>query len=139
MSTERLARRFAVRSVSQNPWWAVIRVVGFALVSLRVAFGRLSLFTTHVPGNPGDAFLVLALLKWGGDHVTSLYSGYWQGPMFSNGHDAMAYTDTYLPLTIPFRAVEGLTNSPIVAMNVLYVAERLGGTHCAPCDRGPDH
>lgn len=114
----------------RTAWWPVVRVIGFTVTSLELVFVHPGRFRTHVPGNPGDAFLILALLKWGGDHVSSLYSGYWQGPMFSSGHDAMAYTETFLPLTIPFRIVEELTGSPIVAMNVLYI---LGWVLCAEC------
>lgn len=127
---ERLAERLAGRIFSRRLFWPVCRVIGFACTSVQIAFVRPGKFATHIPGNPGDAFLIFALLRWGGDHVTSLYSGYWQGPMFSSGHDPMAYTDTFLPLTLPFRAVEAVTDSPIVAMNVLYI---VGWILCAEC------
>jgi hypothetical protein len=41
--------------------------------------------------------------------------------MFAPERHVMAYSDTFLPLTPIFRIVEGITGSPIVAMNVLYI------------------
>lgn len=101
--------------------WVVARLLGFVVVSFSMAFPEIKRFSTHVPGNPGDAFLILALLRWGSARSTSFYSGFWQGPMFSSGHNVMAYTDTFLPLTLPFRAIDAVTGSPVVAFNVLYI------------------
>jgi hypothetical protein len=119
----------------QNPraadrGWLTARLGLFTLISIRLTFPHLSKFATHLPGNPGDAFLVFSLLRWGADRSTSLYAGYWNGPMFSSGSDAMAYTETFLPLTPPFRLIESITGSPIVAMNVLYLA---AWVLCAEC------
>ncbi|MUH52081.1 MAG: hypothetical protein F2789_12815, partial [Actinobacteria bacterium] len=100
----------------------VARLLGFIVVSFYMAFPEIKRFSTHVPGNPGDAFLVLALVRWGAQRSSSLYSGFWQGPMFSSGHNVMAYTETFLPLTVPFRLINAVTGSPIVAFNVLYIA-----------------
>ena len=47
-----------------------------------------------------------------------MFSGFWQGPMYASGNDVMAYTDTFLPLAIPFRLVNAVSGSPVVAFNV---------------------
>lgn len=86
-----------------------------------MAFPQLNRFSTHIPGDPGDAFLIFTLLRWGASTSTSLFSGFWQGPMYASGENVMAYTDTFLPLTIPFRALEEITGSPVLAFNILYI------------------
>ena len=56
----------------------ICRLVGFTVAAVVLVFPHLSRFRSQIPGNPGDAFLVMVLLNWGGDHVPSLFSGYWQ-------------------------------------------------------------
>jgi hypothetical protein len=101
--------------------WRGARVATFMAVSVRLAYGNPRLLRTHLVGNPGDAFLVSSILQWGAKRSTSGYLGYWKGPFFAGSHDVMAFTDTFLPLTPPFRLLATATGSTTVAMNLLYL------------------
>lgn len=102
--------------------WDIARLAGFLVITLFLAFGNPVTIGDRIVGDPGDAFLIYALLIWGGDRSVHLFSGYWDGPMFAGGSDVMTYTDTFLPLVPPFKLIEWLTSSPIVAFNLLYIA-----------------
>ncbi len=102
--------------------WPAVRVLVFSLFTLALAYENPLRLRRSIPGNPGDAYLVLALLEWGGDRSTHAFRGYWDGPMYSSGRDVMAYTDTFLPLTVPFHLIEAVGGSKVLAFNVLYLA-----------------
>jgi hypothetical protein len=102
--------------------WPLGRMLVFSFFTLGLATESPGRLTSDIPGNPGDAYLVMSLLEWGGDRTTGLFRGYWDGPMYSGGTNVMAYTDTFLPLTVPFRLLEELTGSRVLAFNLLYLA-----------------
>ncbi len=102
-------------------WWTIARLTRFAVLTVLLAFPTLGDIATSIPGNPGDAYLVMTLLEWGGRSATHLYRGFWDGPMFAGGDAAMAYSDTFLPLTVPFAVLRALFGR-VVAFNVLYIA-----------------
>lgn len=93
----------------------------YVALTFGLAYGSPTRLARSVPGDPGDSHLILALLEWGGDRSMRLFQGYWDGPMFSTGRDVMAYTDTFLPLTVPFHLLATISGSEIVAFNLLYV------------------
>ena len=104
-------------------WWGFVRTSIFVVLTFFLAYGDPRAVTHRIVGNPGDAFLIYSLLVWGGSRLTHLLSGYSSGPMFAGGSDAMAYSDTFLPLTIPFRMMEAFGLSPTTAFNVLYLTQ----------------
>ena len=76
-------------------WWTVARLTLFALLTVILASPSLRDISTSIPGNPGDAYLVMALLEWGGRSVPHLYRGFWDGPMFAAGDAASAVEIRY--------------------------------------------
>jgi hypothetical protein len=101
--------------------WFLARLGLFVAISIVMVFPHLDDLGRVVPGDSGDAFLILTLLRWGADHAP-FFGGYWKSPMYLSGHDVMAYTDTFLPLTVPFKVLQSITGSPVAAMNLLYIA-----------------
>lgn len=101
--------------------WLTYRILLFSGASLRFAYGDPRLLRTHIPGNPGDAFLVDAILQWGAKKFTNGYRGYWAGPFFAGNHNVMAYTETFLPVTPLFRLFSAAFGSATIAMNLVYL------------------
>ena len=117
----------AMRNDSAGWWarpreWAGVRLALWSTLTMVLAYESPTRLTRSIPGNPGDAYLVLSLLEWGADRSVHLFSGYWDGPMFTAGNDVMAYTDTFLPLVIPFGLIELVTGSRVLAFNLLFLA-----------------
>ncbi|HUF98858.1 MAG TPA: hypothetical protein VMM60_12085, partial [Ilumatobacter sp.] len=81
--------------------WPVVRIATFIVCTVILAFPRLDRLHTSIVGDPGDAYLILSLLEWGGDRSVDLFQGFWSGPMFASGDNAMAYSDSLLPLAFP--------------------------------------
>lgn len=106
-------------------WWGMTRLATTLLLTFLLAYGDPRQLSRAIVGNPGDAYLILALLRWGGERSSHLFAGYSDGPMFASGSNAMAYSDTLLPLVGPFRFLEAVSGSPIVAFNVLYLTSWL--------------
>jgi hypothetical protein len=119
---ERTAASERVDQLDRQRLWLAVRLLGFAVLALVLTVQNRTRLTTMVPGDSGDAMLVMTLLEWGGDKSLRAFSGYWDGPMFSAGTDVMAYTDTLLPLVVPFKLLEITTRSRVVAFNTLYLA-----------------
>lgn len=101
-------------------WWTIARLTLFSALTIILVFPHLGDLSTAIPGNPGDAYLIMALLEWGGRSVPHLYRGFWDGPMFAGGNAAMAYSDSFLPLTVPFAILRALFGR-VVAFNLLYL------------------
>jgi hypothetical protein len=102
--------------------WPVARLCLFFALTMLLAIDQRRRLDSMVPGDPGDPFLIMSLLEWGGDRSVHLFSNYWDGPMFAGGTDVMAYTDTFLPLVVPFKLIETITGSRVIAFNTLYVS-----------------
>ncbi len=94
----------------------------FFVLTLVLAYPEPWRLGRSIPGNPGDANLVMVVLKWGADRLPRGFRGYADGPFFAAGHDVMAYSDTLLPLVPVFWLIETATGSAVVAFNVLYLA-----------------
>jgi hypothetical protein len=101
--------------------WLACRILLFSGASLRFAYGDPRLLRTHIPGNPGDAFLVDSILQWGAKKFTNGYRGYWHGPFFAGNRNVMAYTETFLPVTPLFRLLSAAFGSATIAMNIVYL------------------
>lgn len=112
----------SVRSGIVRYRWGAARFVLFVAMAVWLAVDQRDQLTTMVPGDPGDAFLIMTFLEWGGDRAVHLLRGYWDGPMFSSGQDVMAYSDTMLPLFVPFKLVATVTGSRVVAFNALFLS-----------------
>lgn len=107
---------------SPSSYLIIGRIVLFVLLTVLLAFGNPLRLGRSIVGNPGDAYLIMSILEWGADRSVALFSGYWDGPMFAQGHNVMAYTDTFLPLVVPFKIIEVTTGSRVLAFNLLYLA-----------------
>lgn len=116
-----MAASTTMKTVYLRHRWTLARIVLFIALSVGLAYGDPRDLSSAVVGNPGDAYLILSLLIWGGDRSLDLFSGYSSGPFFAGGSNAMFYSDTFMPLAIPFRILESLTGSAVVAFNVLYL------------------
>src|SRR6478735_2609410 len=103
-------------AVLRRHWWTIVRLALFTLLTIILVFPSLGDISTSIPGNPGDAYLIMALLEWGGRSATHLYRGFWDGPMFAGGKAAMGYSDTFLPLTVPFAVLRALFGR-VIAFN----------------------
>ena len=108
--------------------WPVTRVFLFVAFTIGLAYENPTRLRRSVPGNPADAYLIMSLLEWGSNRSVDLFRGYWDGPMFASGENVMAYTDTFLPLVVPFGLLELITGSRVLAFNLLYLA---GWVFCA--------
>lgn len=106
----------------RNVYWGLLRTAVFIVLTFVLAYGDPRQLSRTVVGNPGDAYLIYSLLAWGSDKTTSLLSGFSDGPMFASGSNAMAYSDTFIPLLLPYRLIEAVGVSPTVTFNVLYLA-----------------
>ena len=107
---------------ARRAWaWPVARLGLFALCTVLLTFRHLERIGTTIPGNPGDAYIVLAFLEWGGDHSVRLFQDFWAGPIFSTSDRAMAYSEAMLPLAFPFWLLERTTGSRVVAFNTLFL------------------
>jgi hypothetical protein len=118
----RRTRWQAVERVATASRWPVIRLSLFVGLTLLLAVDQRRRLGTMVPGDPGDAFLIMSLMEWGGDRSVHFFNHYWDGPMFAGGTDVMAYTDTFLPLVMPFKLIETVTGSRVIAFNALYLS-----------------
>jgi hypothetical protein len=116
-----VAQRAAIRRVTVTGW-PLARLALFSGLTMLLAIDQRRRLGSMVPGDPGDAFLILSLLEWGGDRSVHLFDGYWNGPMFAGGNDVMAYTDSFLPLAVPFKLIELVTGSRVIAFNALYLS-----------------
>jgi hypothetical protein len=93
----------------------------FVGLTLLLAYGDPRDVTRKIVGNPGDPYLIYSLLVWGADKAFDFFAGYSDGPMFASGSRAMAYSDTFLPLVVPFRIAEVSFGSSTFAFNLLYL------------------
>jgi hypothetical protein len=123
------SRATAWWEVPRRRWWTIARLALFTILTSILTFPDVREISTSIPGNPGDAYLVMTLLEWGGRSVPRLYRGFWDGPMFAGGEAAMAYSDTFLPLTVPFAVLRALFGR-VVAFNLLYLVSWI---FCAEC------
>jgi hypothetical protein len=130
IEAEPAAASDGVAQLTLRSWWPFARLAAFTALSLHLAFPHVSKLRSHVVGNPGDAYLVVALLRWGGHHVPDLYRGFWEGPMFATERHVMAYSETFLPLSPFAYVIDQTTGSPVIAMNVLLIASFVA---CAEC------
>lgn len=96
--------------------WAV-----FTAVAVVMTGHGLGSFTTHVPGDPGDAFFNLYVLEWGAHSLRTGLVDYWAGAIFLGSHLPMAYSDTHLGV-VPLHAVLREVTSPVVSFNLIFVA-----------------
>lgn len=111
----------AVAAAIARQRFAFARVILWIVMTVSLTLDRRDDLGSFIPGDPGDSYLVLALLQWGADRAGHLFAGFWDGPIFAGASGAMAYSDTFLGVAVPFAVLETLTGSAVIAFNVLFV------------------
>ncbi|MDZ4827127.1 MAG: hypothetical protein SGJ13_11795 [Actinomycetota bacterium] len=79
-------------------------------------------WTTHIPGNQGDALLNLWILRWGGTHFDDGWGSLWDTTIFSPRANTLAYSESMLPVALVHRVLAFVFQSDVLAFNVIYVA-----------------
>jgi len=99
-------------------------IVGFfTIATFALAFPLSpSKWTTHVPGNHGDALLNLWTLDWVGTHVDDGWGRLWDTTIFTPRANTLAYSESMLPVALVHRALALVVQSDVLAFNLVYVA-----------------
>jgi hypothetical protein len=81
-----------------------------------------SRLSTRIPDKIGDNLLLLWTLRWAGRHWTSGWNRLWDAPIFWPRPNALAFTESMLPIAIVHRALALVLRSDVLAYNLIYLA-----------------
>ena len=95
----------------------------YAMVSYVTMFPTWpSRLSTRIPDVVGDNLLNLWIFRWDGHHLFSGWADLWNAPIFWPNRNALAYSDSLLPIAVVHRVLVSMLRSDVLAFNLVFLA-----------------